>query len=207
MWGGVHVAIAVAGLLAGCGTSQNTRTAIGEPRMSVSPGEPSLLRDRAVQLPGLAGDARKDAGLNQEKPGSTRLSLGTSLGREHWALTPILVPIDGVAGKPTYARWLEYTDETSRQRNEFPTAISALELDGDGDEQQLEMLMAGPRSLGGAALIPFRMVMHSPFKDVRHVPQPGYRAAPATRQASEIELERLRALDAPLSELTAPVSP
>jgi hypothetical protein len=204
--GGLGVAALSLTALSGCGTSLNERTALGDPRMSVSKGDVSDLRDRTVQLPGLAADARKDAGLAQEKTGSTRLAIGKSLGREHWETTTILVPIDGVAAHPTYARWFEKTDETSRQRNEFPTAMSALELDGDGDAQSWEMLLGAPRSLGGAAAMPFRMLMHRPWKEVRHVPQTGFRASPATRQMSEREQQQLRELETPLSELTAPVT-
>jgi hypothetical protein len=192
--------------LVGCQASLNERTALGDPRMSVSPAEASALRDRTVQLPSLAADARKDAGLAQEKAGSTKLSIGRSLGREHWQTTTVLVPIDGVAAHPTYSRWLEWTDETSRQRNEFPTAMSALELNGDLQDQHMEMLVAGPRSLGGAAAMPFRMLMHRPWQQVRHVPQTGFRASPATRQRSEREVQQLRELETPLSELTAPVT-
>jgi hypothetical protein len=38
------------------------------------------------------------------------------------------------------------------------------------------------------------------------VPQTGFRASPATRQRSEREVQQLRELETPLSELTAPVT-
>jgi hypothetical protein len=54
-------------------------------------------------------------------------------------------------------------------------------------------------------MMPFRMMMHRPWQAVRHVPQPGFRASPATKQTGADDLARLRAMETPLDELTGPV--
>lgn len=63
-----------------------------------------------------------------------------SLERSNWAATPFLVPVDGTAHHPTYTTRVVIADETARQRREYPTALSALELTaGSERDQQLEV--------------------------------------------------------------------
>ncbi len=61
------------------------------------------------------------------------------LDRSHWEDRVVLVPNDGVFTYPHLTR-LEplYDDSTARSRGEFPTALSALETDGDMGSQVWE---------------------------------------------------------------------
>jgi hypothetical protein len=196
-------------LLAGCGSTFNTRNMVGEPRLSVRDADlsdtKSMLADRTVQLPAVGGNARNDAGKANEKQPGPQPAIGTNLSRAGWQRTTVLLPIDGIEGNPTYSRTLQWTDETSRQRNEFPTPMTALELDGDENTQLKESLLGGPYSLLQGALMPFRMATHRPWQAVSHSPQVGYRAAPTTSQKAAADLARLRELEKPLSDLTGPV--
>lgn len=49
------------------------------------------------------------------------------LSRAHWAEQSYLLPIDGVRRLPDYSGTFAITDETARQRREFPTQSSALD--------------------------------------------------------------------------------
>lgn len=53
------------------------------------------------------------------------------LQRENWASRPFEVPFDGTRHHPHYRGELRYTDQIARQRNEYPTLSSALDLNGD----------------------------------------------------------------------------
>ncbi len=68
----------------------------------------------------------------------------TGIDRSHWPEQEILVMQDGVHHHPRFtSNGPRYTNETARQRGEYPTAGSALELGGDCEAQVWEAL-AGP---------------------------------------------------------------
>lgn len=50
------------------------------------------------------------------------------LSRAHWAEQSYLLPIDGVRRLPEYSSTFAITDETARQRREFPDQSSALDV-------------------------------------------------------------------------------
>lgn len=73
-------------------------------------------------------------------------SLTDGLDRSHWETVTITVPSHQVENITTYASSLEMTDQTARQRGEFPTAESALE--GAGQDSPLAMEAAGNLAYG-----------------------------------------------------------
>lgn len=88
------------------------------------------------------------------------------LDRSHWEDRVLLVPNDGVFTYPHLTR-LEplYDDSTARSRGEFPTALSALETDGDLGAQVweafawpgwvlMDLVLAIPRATDGPVASP-----------------------------------------------------
>ena len=53
------------------------------------------------------------------------------LQRDHWAAQSFEVPFDGTRHHPHYRGELRFTGQIARQRNEYPTLSSALDLNGD----------------------------------------------------------------------------
>jgi hypothetical protein len=85
--------------------------------------------------------------------------------RGNWQKTVILVPVDGTAHKPTYARRITDTNKTRRQRSLYPTATSSLELGGGSEgQQQSEMLYNQLMTLGDLIFWPFRMIWRAPWR-------------------------------------------
>lgn len=81
-------------------------------------------------------------------PISSDAASTNSLGRENWAPTTVRVPVDGLASHPHYNKPLFFTDKTARQRGEQPTALTALELDGEVPWTTAgEAAVAGPLAL------------------------------------------------------------
>lgn len=109
----------------------------------------------------------------------------TSLDRSNWTEKTILVPVDGVGHRPHYAVSLQLKNSTARQRGEFPTALSALELTGGyTDEQLVESFDQPLIILGSAVILPVRMlidpqwnVRYSPKRSYDRWPEPGIDAA------------------------------
>lgn len=66
------------------------------------------------------------------------------LSRSGWQPVTVLVPSDGLASKPFYTKQHFYGNATERQRGDFPTALSALELDGDNDWTRFGESAASP---------------------------------------------------------------
>ncbi|MBL8756829.1 MAG: hypothetical protein JNK35_00190 [Phycisphaerae bacterium] len=111
-----------------------------------------------------------------------------SLDRAHWAVRPILVPIDGTAHQPTYATGPSYARSTPRQRGEFPTLDSVLDL-GDRESAWAEVYegFAWPFWAGvDLALMPARMVMHEPWSTVQSPTGPRARAPLGTQTPAQL---------------------
>ncbi len=122
------------------------------------------------------------------------LRAGT-LDRGHWAVRAVLVPIDGTTHQPTYATGPAYTSGTARQRGEFPTIESALDL-GTRESQWSEVFegLAWPFWAGAdVALMPVRMAMQPPWEDAVSPPGPRGRGPEGTQTPA-----RLGAADAPV---------
>ena len=95
----------------------------------------------------------------------------TTLDRSWWEMPAVTSPIDSVHGFPAYANAFRKTHATTRQRGEFPTATTALELTGDtGKGQRREALLSPFYAGADIVLMPVRMILRSPDTEVRHVP-------------------------------------
>lgn len=78
------------------------------------------------------------------------------------------VPVYGVATNPTYTTQYRLTDETHRQRGEFPSAASSLDQFGDTqNEMRTEALAAPFVYVGDIILLIPRMIIQSPATEVR----------------------------------------
>lgn len=97
-----------------------------------------------------------------------------SINRSGWERTEFLVPVDGTGHRPTYTAWVMLKNSTARQRGDFPTATSALELtDGFTDEQFTESWTAPMVTFGSVFAIPVRLFVE-PQWTVRRSPAMGY---------------------------------
>ncbi|HLO39869.1 MAG TPA: hypothetical protein VK176_02510 [Phycisphaerales bacterium] len=104
-----------------------------------------------------------------------------SMDRSNWTEQTVLVPVDGTAHRPTYAESVELKNSTARQRGEFPTALSALELTGGFTDEQLVETFTTPLVVfGSGVIVPFRLLIdpqwnihYSPKRTYDRWPTPG----------------------------------
>ncbi len=83
-----------------------------------------------------------------------------AIDRANWETTPFLVPVDGTGHRPTYFDTLQLKHATARQRGQFPTALTALELDGGFTDAQLVESIDMPLVMTGEAIaVPFRLLL------------------------------------------------
>ncbi|HEX2837394.1 MAG TPA: hypothetical protein VHN77_04625 [Phycisphaerales bacterium] len=152
-------------LLAGCRADGNDRSALG------TPGSPN-----AVVLSNIHG-----AGTRSETPRRDDTPSIAGLSRAAWSRQSIVVPVEGTYAMRRYARSYQITDTTARQRGDFPTPLSSLELTGGTrDDQAVEILAAGPYAFyEGLVLIP-RLFFVPPCEEVRATPQEHWRAPVST---------------------------
>lgn len=163
---------AMIALFAGCTSTQNARAFVG-------PADGDF---GSVRLAALEGDAnaRSETPADRVDPPSLAAG-GAGLDRSAWPLLTLDVPYDTTGGTSRYTRDYRYTETTARQRGEYPTPLSALELDGDTIEAQRDEAIVNPlMHLTQAALLLPRMIMRAPWVEVSHEPQPYWRA-PATQ--------------------------
>lgn len=104
-------------LLAGCATPQNDRMTIGQ----------------SVMLEAYTATPAPTEGEPAEQVATPSVN---GMSRAHWQMTPILVPVDGGVARQTYAKRASGTDSTRRQRRQYPTALSSLELTNGSEEDQ-----------------------------------------------------------------------
>jgi hypothetical protein len=87
-----------------------------------------------------------------------------SVDRSNWARITLLAPVDGAAHRPTYTKRLVLTDQTARQRRQYPTALTALETTGGSETwQQLEAPANWLVSAGDILLFPIRVLWQAPW--------------------------------------------
>ena len=132
--------------LAGCISPQNDRITIGRsvrletfepPRTDAAPSVPDTLLAPSV----------------------------VSIDRSNWKRTEVLVPVDGTAHNPTYARRIVETNKTRRQRGLYPTSSSALELTaGSEGAQQREAFYNVVRAASDVVFIVPRMLWRAPWR-------------------------------------------
>lgn len=84
-----------------------------------------------------------------------------ALNRDQWSTTTVYIPVDGTAHRPTYNSNRRPTQVTARQRGEYPTIQTALELEEDSiDAQIAEAPIALGRAVIDAVSIPGGLVMY-----------------------------------------------
>jgi hypothetical protein len=172
---------ALAATLGACSSPANDRNALGSEHAGTR-----------VRLEATADVPRTE---HPATPDAPSLSAVAPLARGHWGVTTITVPSDGVHAYRTYSRWVSRTDESARQRGEFPTPTTALDLTADRSGRLREMAVGpGWALIEGAAMIP-RFSFVQPWEEVRHAQQPIWRAGTLTLQAPAEELDAYRKRD------------
>lgn len=112
-------------LPAGC-TTGNERSTLGNGQAG-----------NAASLPEFVG--RGEAA----PPTSTGVSI-EGLSRANWAPMYVVVPTDGLAQKPTYAKTHLWVNETARARGQMPTIATSLELESGRPWAQAGEAAASP---------------------------------------------------------------
>lgn len=170
---------------------------------------------RGVNLPSLSESAARPEGKINDGPSLT------GLARNNWKPTVLESPVYGIATKPVYTSQVDFTDETHRQKEgQHPNASTALELYGDTFWSQRAEAAASPFVFAyDLVLMPYRMVMQPPWKDVNHsqlpyergdftkqrkakVPQASLQAPPETETEQEPATEKAPTVQEP--PVTAP---
>jgi hypothetical protein len=150
-------------LLSGCSTTMNERPWIGQTENNARGG--------AVYLEMVQGEERPEAPLTNDGPSLV------SLSRDNWVPVVFTVPVDGVASRRAYTYQVTYADATARQRGQHPTPLSALELSGPTRMEQAWEGLANPFvTFGDFVLMPVRMVMHRPWREVYSFPPSFWRS-------------------------------
>ncbi|GJQ30161.1 MAG: hypothetical protein HBSAPP03_20450 [Phycisphaerae bacterium] len=147
-------------MLAGCVSPQVHRLAVGRVGSSDATPVPDLAPRERPDRPPAGADA----------PSSPTLA-------RTWAPMTVHLPVDGTYAFPRYTRGHVWTDTTARQRGDFPSALTALELEGETTWTRLgEMGAGGPIAVFEAVVMVPRMLMHDPRRRVRTLPEPYWRA-------------------------------
>lgn len=98
-----------------------------------------------------------------------------SLDRSNWRQTTYIVHPWAVAHSPTYRPDRSRLEHTRRQRGEYPTADSALDIgEGQNEPMRWEALAVPPLAFFDAVLIVPRMVFDQRPRSVDHSPQIEY---------------------------------
>jgi|GEM_PF-2222135 len=127
--------IALAGALAGCMSHHNDRASLGDSvRLDAIDGQWTEPRPEGVaDSPSLIGHTR-----------------------ENWPVVQFEAGVDGVSHRPTYATLRTGPTATPRARGEFPTPISALDLESGDCTDQIGhgFLGFGKAVIEGVAVVP-----------------------------------------------------
>jgi hypothetical protein len=149
--------------LVGCAARGNERQVLG----ADAPG-------RGVVLPDIAAvQDRPEARLGDDAPSVT------GLDRSGWQASRILVPVEGVHGYPSYAKEINWTRQTRRQRGGPASIASAFEGEGDTFWLRYQEAAAAPFfAIYDLLAAPVRAAYGYPWTEVRHEPRPYWRATP-----------------------------
>lgn len=185
----------------GC-VSQNERNTIGNNLPIEAIAEP------AHEL--AAWDAGRPEAMADDAPSLT------GVDRSDWNTTTYLVPVDGVGHRPIYRSDHQLLRYTARQRMEFPTAESALELDGQPQapihaEEVAETLSQPLIAFGEAVLIVPRLIVEpqtridrSPLNSPQRMPGTPH-ARPLTGAVSQVPAPAVTPVAAPQTLSTPPL--
>jgi len=166
-------------MLAACVTPENDRTTVGHGPAAYKPEAITPDSGRAGNTtPGIEPQART--------PRSSEPTLA-GLDRSNWERTTLMVPVDGTAHRPTYVQRIIGTNSSARQRREYPTAESALEMtQGSGHDQSIEAPLQHAQAAYDLVLGLPRMFLQLPYR-TRWSPDESYERAwrqPSIRRAS-----------------------
>ncbi len=129
------ITLAAGGTLAGCMSHHNDRATLGaSARLEAIDGHWAEPRpDRVADGPSLTG-----------------------LDRSNWSLVRFEAGVDGVSHRPTYATLHAGPTGTARASGEFPTPVSALDLESGGctDEIGHGFLGLGKAAAEGVSVVP-----------------------------------------------------
>lgn len=172
-----------AALLVGCVADGNTRSTLGGGTSEVALPAFAMAGDDRAARPAYADGPSLRATAGYGLPASSADAGASGLDRSGWRASTVVVPVDGVMGHPRYLRNYTLSDELARQRGDFPTALSATELpSNDQASQRGEAVLAPLVATGQALLLVPRMIFVQPWEQVRHTPQPLWRAPVQTRR-------------------------
>jgi hypothetical protein len=153
-----RVALALVPLaLAACVSPENDRLTVGH--------GPAAYRPEAMTPDsGRAGNTTPGVEPSARLPQSAQSTL-TGLDRSNWSRTTITVPVDGTAHRPTYLQRVLGTNSSARQRRDFPTADTSLELtQGSGQDQALEAPLQHAQAAWDFVLGVPRMFFQLPYR-------------------------------------------
>lgn len=124
----------------------------------------------------------------ESKPTADSASID-GLSRAHWQSTTVIVPVDGIEGYPRFTREHPKALATARQRGEYPTEMTALELSGDTYGDQWQEAVESPMwSLVQAVSMPYRFIWVQPWDSIRHLPDQHWRAPVNTARLTSAEV-------------------
>ncbi len=136
----------------------------------------------------LGGDVQLE-GFSPPAPVAQEINDGpsiTGMDRSHWHETPLVVPVNGLAHKPTYIRVRTAANATRRQRGEYPTLDSSLELAPDTlGIARREAFFAPLRAAWDLVMIVPRAAVTRPWKTRWSPVTPSQRYLPPVEPATE----------------------
>lgn len=106
-----------------------------------------------------------------------------SLSRANWRPMYVTVPVDGLSQLPTYARMRTWSKDSARARGQMPTAITALELEGDKQWAQAGEAVMSPiyATLDAGSMLLWDIWWTPPWTEAKLPPTVAYqRASPET---------------------------
>lgn len=106
-----------------------------------------------------------------------------SLSRANWRPMYVTVPVDGLAQLPTYAKMRTWSKDSARARDQMPTAITALELEGSKPWAQAGEAVMSPlyATLDAGSMLLWDIWWTPPWTEAKLPPTVAYqRAAPET---------------------------
>lgn len=149
--------VGVAALVAGCVSPANDRISEGR-----GPALGGTMMESFRAESGRAGSVGAEVDRGEVFAPQSRSRM--TLDRSAWPRTTVLVPVDGTAHRPTLQRSVVVANVTPRQRGEYPTIDSALDLTkGSADAQTAEAAVQPVRAVGDFVLLPFRMIAQPPW--------------------------------------------
>ncbi|MGD9689199.1 MAG: hypothetical protein AB7K52_00380 [Phycisphaerales bacterium] len=142
---------------------------------------PAISDEYSLEAIAPARNARSFARLEAGESDPPSLAAGT-LDRSAWTIRRVVVPAGVTQNRPTYATGPTYAQSTARQRGEYPTIDSALDL-GTHESAWSEVYeaLAWPFWAGlDVALMPARMIAQPPWETVNSPDWPHERAPGGT---------------------------